>query len=235
MYRSPDYFRVERSGAIGYGDYFADEPMYRTYFRRKMAALSRYARPPGRLFEIGAAAGYALDEAAKAGWDAAGVELSPLAVAFARDRFGADVHEGGIEDLPANGSYDAVVAFQVVEHIADVGAGLRAIARALRPDGVALLTTPDHGSLVRRLMRRFWISYRPEHLVYFDRRTIRTLLGQCGLEVLSVRGDDPLHAPVGRLLERAAHYYAARSIPTLRSLSVPIWLGDMEIIVRRRG
>lgn len=233
VYRSADYFRIGRSGAIGYGDYFADEPMYRRYFRLKIAALAPFAHPPGKLFEIGAAAGYALDEASRAGWSAEGVELSPQAVAYARERFRVKVREGGIDHVPGDGSCDVMAAFQVVEHVADVRRALRAIVGSLRPGGVAIFTTPDHASLVRRVMRQFWLAYRPEHLVYFDRRTIRLMLEACGLEVLRIRGDDPLHASVGRLLERVVHYNLRRSIPVLPGPAVPVWLGDMEVIARR--
>ncbi len=233
IYRADDYFRLQRPAGIGYRDYFRDEGMYRPYFRRKIAVLARYARPPGRLLEVGAAAGYALDEAARAGWEVEGLELSTSAVAYGRARFGVNARVGSITDLPEDGSRDVVVAFQVIEHLPRVRDGIDAVVRSVRPGGIVMLTTPDHSSLVRRSLRGLWPAYRPEHLLYFDPTTIRTLLERSGLEVLRIRADDPLRVPIGRLLERAAHYYLRRTVPMLPGPSVPVIMGDMEIIARR--
>lgn len=235
LYRSSDYFRLSAANGIGYGDYFADELIYRPYFRRKFELLSRFRRPPGTLLEIGAAAGYALDEARRSGWDVRGLEVSASAASYARTRFGLIVEEGGITDVPIDSTWDVIVAFQTIEHLPDVRGALRALARVLKPGGVLFLTTPDHGSFVRLAMRRFWPSYRPEHLVYFDRRRLRSLLATEGFRSLSIRSDRPLWVPLQRLVERAAHYYWAkrvysRLIPQLR---VPVWLGDMVVIAQR--
>jgi SAM-dependent methyltransferase len=40
-------------------------------------------------------------------------------------------------------SFDAALSFQVIEHLEDPGVLVRALARCLRPDGVALVSTPN--------------------------------------------------------------------------------------------
>lgn len=51
---------------------------------------------------------------------------------------------GNIPPLPyADHSFDCVVSFQVIEHIADDAAYLKEISRVLKPNGVALITTPN--------------------------------------------------------------------------------------------
>lgn len=52
----------------------------------------------------------------------------------------------------------------------------------LSPGGVILITTPDTGAFSNRLMRRRWTHYKPEHLFYFNRRSIERLAVRCGLE-----------------------------------------------------
>lgn len=236
IYRAPDYFRLDRHDAIGYADYFADESIFRPYFARTFALLKRYVTPPGRLVEVGAAAGFALIEAERAGWSAEGLELSPGAVAFARGR-GLAVREGGFDDLPRDASADVVAAFQTIEHVADVRAAIQRVRVALRPGGTLLLTTPDHGSLLRSLMRRFWIAYRPEHLLYFDRRTLSELLGSEGFSVSHVGPDSRLRVPMARLVERATHYWTSWRIDERRlpRVTIPVSLGDMIIVARKSG
>lgn len=235
IYRADDYFQLSGDTGIGYREYYADAPLYRPYFRRKFMVLGRYARPPGALLEIGAGAGFALEAARDAGWDARGLELSGAAAAWARRQSGVDVTVGGFDDLRDRERWDVVTAFQTIEHVVDVRDALRRVHTALRPNGLVFLTTPDHGSLTRKLLRKFWPSYRPEHLVYLERRHLRQLLNEEGFRTLLIGGDDPLRVPVHRLLERAAHYYFRRRVepPVMPWCRVPVCLGDMQVIARK--
>ena len=235
MYSSPLYFALGGRRGIGYADYRADEAMYRRYFARKVQCLGRFAKP-GRLFEVGAATGYFLDEARKAGWTVSGVEVSPKAAEYARNELGLDVRTGRLEDLVIEpGRYDAIAVLQTIEHLPEPRTALRAMHAAVRAGGFLLLTTPDSRSAVARLMGRYWPSYRPEHLWYFDRNRISSLVEEAGWRRVRVRGDDPLFAPLSRLLERARHYYGVRlALPRLTGdVRVPVWLGDLEVIARR--
>ena len=235
IYTAAEYFRLSRQKGIGYRDYFADAPVYRPYFRRKFAALARYASPPGALLELGAGAGFALEAARDAGWDARGLELSDGAVAWAREHSGVDITIGGVDDLPGHERWDVIAAFQTIEHLVDVRSALRRVREALRPRGLLYLTTPDHGSMSRMFFRRLWLSYRPEHLVYFDQRSLRRILEEEGFQVELIGADDPLVVPVHRLFERAAHYYFRRRVepPVIPWCWVPVSLGDMQAIARK--
>lgn len=51
---------------------------------------------------------------------------------------------GNIPPLPyPDSSFDCVVSFQVIEHIKDDSAFLKEISRVLKPNGLALITTPN--------------------------------------------------------------------------------------------
>ncbi|MBS1681407.1 MAG: methyltransferase domain-containing protein [Bacteroidetes bacterium] len=55
-----------------------------------------------------------------------------------------DFISGNIPPLPyADNTFDCVVSFQVIEHIADDRAYLKEINRVLKPNGLALITTPN--------------------------------------------------------------------------------------------
>lgn len=235
IYRADDYFQLRGDAGIGYRDYVADAPVYRRYFRRKLAILRRYAAPPGALLEVGAGAGFALEAARDAGWDAHGLELSAAAVRWARQELGVDIAVGGLDEVEDEKRWDVVVAFQTIEHLPDVRDGLRRVWRALRPGGVTLLTTPDHASLNRRLLRGLWPSYRPEHLVYFDAHSLRRLLEEEGFRVELIGPDDPLLVPLHRVVERVAHYYLRRRVepPAMPWFRLPVPLGDMQAIARK--
>jgi 2-polyprenyl-6-hydroxyphenyl methylase/3-demethylubiquinone-9 3-methyltransferase len=52
-----------------------------------------------------------------------------------------DYRLGGPEDLAEAGGYDAVISLEVIEHVAERGAFLAALARAARPEGKVFLST----------------------------------------------------------------------------------------------
>jgi SAM-dependent methyltransferase len=74
---------------------------------------------------------------------AEGVDISPQAVDFCRERGLDSVKLGAIEHLPyESGSFELVTALDVVEHLDDDVAGLREMRRVLRRDGRVLLFVP---------------------------------------------------------------------------------------------
>jgi SAM-dependent methyltransferase len=135
--------------------------------------------PRRRLLDVGCGYGWSLDAAAQAGLEAYGVEASAEArrQAGARHEVRPDVRDYG------DGTFDVVTLVDVVEHVRDPVRLLQAAAQALAPGGALVLVTPDLSSLSARLLRGWWPYVIPEHLVYFDRRTIRRALGRAGLEV----------------------------------------------------
>ena len=75
--------------------------------------------------------------------EAEGVDVSPDALAFCRERGLDNVRLGAAEALPyEDNEFDLVTALDVVEHIDDDVAGLREMRRVLRPGGRVLLFVP---------------------------------------------------------------------------------------------
>lgn len=99
-------------------------------------------RDAQRILELGSGTGYGTAELAEALPSVVAVDrVAPLAAARAsRARFlRADV--GAMPLAPA--CFDLVVSFQVIEHLDDPRPYLEAMARQLRPGGLALITTPN--------------------------------------------------------------------------------------------
>src|SRR5215218_7924135 len=123
---SAHYFRTEYLPAVlppggPHDDAYIDER-----YRVQLQLLEKSCRRIGRLLEIGSGAGFFLKAAARAGWNAHGVEFSAEAAGYAREELGLQVSHGRAEETPYEpASFDAVVMFDVIEHLRDPGAVLR--------------------------------------------------------------------------------------------------------------
>ena len=185
-------------------EYLRETDRRRDEFRRLLAAVEQHRRPPGRLLEIGSFAGLCLDEARHRGWDAIGVEPSRWAAAHARTAYGIEVVEGTIADAP-DGPYDAVVSWDVLEHLEDPLGDLRR-ARELAADGTVLgLTTVNIAGRAARVLRGRWPWLMRMHLWYFTPASLRLLLRAANWEPLDVR-THPKRLSVGYVLERSERY-----------------------------
>lgn len=186
---SDDYFRNESPLARGYEDYEADGDNMRATFRDRLRYLPQPARN-ARLLDVGAAAGFFVEQARLAGWDAEGLELNRWAADYARDRLGVPVRHGSLGDAEyPDSAFDIVTLWEVIEHVPSPREFLREIARILKPGGILALSTPDAGSAVARLFGRRWLGWKkiPEHVFFFDRETLGRLLREEGFEVHSAR------------------------------------------------
>jgi SAM-dependent methyltransferase len=115
------------------------------WFREKRNILARnlrYAGPPGRALDIGSAGGGNSRVLVHHGWRTVVADLSSEAVDIARAR-SLDAVQADACDLPwADGTFDLVTAFELLEHVEDDRRAAAEIRRVLRPRGTALITVP---------------------------------------------------------------------------------------------
>jgi SAM-dependent methyltransferase len=168
--------------------------------REARAALSELGPPTprcARLLEVGAAGGFFLDEARRAGYDVIGIELNPKMAEFGRRRLGLDLRCELFETAdfqPA--SFDVIVAQDVLEHVREPELFVRRAAELLRPGGVFFVRGPLEQSLkedfclaLRRYLRRRVLvrNEPPFHLQGFARRSFQELMHREGLELAEFR------------------------------------------------
>jgi SAM-dependent methyltransferase len=175
------------------------DAVYAAYYRHDNSALNpitaaRYEQilsrledggRPGRLLDVGCGAGQFLEVARRRGWRTFGTEISDSALRYLRDR-DLEVYRGALPALGLEAQFEAVSMIEVLEHLPEPDAYLRAAVRALRPGGWLYLTTPNFDGLSRRLLQGRWRVLAPEHLFYFSPAALRRLAGD-GFGRLRVR------------------------------------------------
>jgi SAM-dependent methyltransferase len=222
--------------------YLEEEAGRRATSRRLLKHVERVAPRRGRLLEVGCGHGLLLDEARRAGWQVRGLEPARAARAHAAS-LGLDVRDALVEDLdPAvDGPYEAVVMIDVVEHLEDPVATLRAAAALLVDGGALCVVTPDPSSPTARLAGGRWWGYLPAHTFLLPRRTLRRVLCDQGLEPVVDVGlwrTFSLGYWTGGLGERSGALGAA--LGKLRSTALgraplTMSLGDERVMVGRRA
>jgi len=163
----------------------------RTILRRCRVVEQVSPRVPGRILDVGCSTGIFLDAMREGGWETQGIDLSPQAVEYARQRLGLQVFQGQLLEaqLPPN-FFDVVTLWDVLEHTFDPLETLREVNRLLVEGGIVELTLPHWESFDRRLFGREWIGYDcPRHLFIFSRPVLRNLLEKSGFYLVQARCD----------------------------------------------
>ncbi len=218
-WRSNMHSREQLEAAYRSSEY-ADHPYFgrsrRPAFDRALDELE--ARTDSRrLLDAGCGVGEFLAAARQRGWEADGIDLSPLLAGRARQAApGADVAVGAFEDaeLPA-GAFDAVTLWDVIEHVLDPAAVVARARDVLRPGGVLLVCTPDEDSQLARLgwtLYRAGYRYAAEalhpryHNYFFSRRSLDDLLRRHGLVPVAGYSQPARagHSPLAGRIHRAA-------------------------------
>jgi len=165
--------------------------------RRSKKFLDQIAKllgqPAGeiRLLDVGCSSGAFLHAAVKLGFRAEGVEPAPKAAATARAA-GLKVHRGLLQEAGyADGQFDAITLFEVIEHLQHPQELLQECRRILRPGGILLVGTGNAGSWSMAAMGARWeylhIAKHGGHVSFFNLGSIASLAQHSGFSVAAVR------------------------------------------------
>lgn len=152
-----------------------------------------------RVLELGCAAGHVTRALVEQGCSVVGLEVDPTAAAFAAE-VADEVHVVDLSDasaigrVPLPGHFDVVLAGDVLEHLVDPLATLRACRPMLGPGGYVVLSLPNiaHADVKLALLEgRF--PYGPQglldrtHLRFFTLASVKELVRDAGFMLIDVR------------------------------------------------
>lgn len=158
--------------------------LLRLYRKLQAKTGATVARPV--FLDVGCSFGALVNAARLAGCEAHGIDISEFAVREGT-RLGLDIRKASAETLPDYGKpLDLVTMIEVIEHLADPAATLRALARKMRPGGLLVLQTADMDGRQAVKAGPEYHYFLPGHLVYFSLSTLTRLLDLCGFDVVSV-------------------------------------------------
>lgn len=183
------------------------------------------------------------------GWEAYGVDPSPVAIARARTR-GLNVSPPGelvATQFPAQ-YFDLVVLRYTIENMHHPRATLREVHRVLKDEGKLFVSAPSIASPVARVFKQYCAYVEaPRHLYFFTPATLPAMLDRAGFRVVeAVRVAWPAmfrdvvnRLTRGRYRRLLAHTWVSRGVwlagvpPSLLLAYVGLNRGNMEIIAEK--
>jgi 2-polyprenyl-6-hydroxyphenyl methylase / 3-demethylubiquinone-9 3-methyltransferase len=147
--------------------------------------------------DVGCGAGLLAEPLARLGATVTGIDAAPELIAVAREHAAAmrleiDYRAGDVQEL--EGQFDLVTCMEVIEHVADPAAFLKAVAKRLAPVGLLVLSTPNATAWSRLMMITIGEGLRriPKGTHDFDKfitpERMKVLLADAGLRCLDVEG-----------------------------------------------
>lgn len=133
--------------------------------------------------------------------------------------------------------FDFVTAWDVLEHLPDLGEYLDGVGGILVDGGFLFCTLPDISSLAARVSGRRWNCILLEHLWYFTPETFGRFAGRAGFEVVET-GASPYPVDLRTLFQRAVQTYggAALKFPSfLSNVVVDLPIGLMFVACRKKS
>jgi 2-polyprenyl-3-methyl-5-hydroxy-6-metoxy-1,4-benzoquinol methylase len=107
---------------------------------------------------------------------------------------GFDVVHGDAHEMQYQGAFDTVVAGELLEHLQNPGLFLRSCARALKPTGRLIVSTPNVFTPLLFLMylKKYDHAFNPDHAMWFCPQTLQELLRRSGFLVTNLMFVDDL-------------------------------------------
>lgn len=174
-----DYFT---SGGAGYTDYVGQGSLVESYGRRYARLVEPFC-VPGKLLDVGSAAGFFMSGFKDRGWDVLGLEPNQSMANVAKQRFDIDTIQGAVEDVNVSQDFDLATMVQVIAHLRDLKLAVSKVASLVRIHGSILVETWDFQSFPARVMGRAWHEYSPPTVVnWFSRNSLDQIMLQNGLK-----------------------------------------------------
>jgi len=198
---------------IGSSSLYAAVTEWPPYYRRDAwewsIAIEILARAGiGSILEVGAGTGEFLAQATGRFPQLLGLEYNDAAVSIAQAK-GRPVVNQRLTDLTAKP--EAIVTFQVLEHLADPAAFIAACKNALIPGGFLVFAVPNDDGALGALEGNF-LNLPPHHATRWRRKTFETVADVFRLDLIDHR-TQPLERNLYRLY-RQRHIFPGNNIRT---------------------
>jgi 2-polyprenyl-3-methyl-5-hydroxy-6-metoxy-1,4-benzoquinol methylase len=152
-------------------------------FNRFVELAREFVPAGGRWLDIGCGAGLLPGLAARAGFEAAGIELNEDRRQVASESTGLTIHGEPVEEVAfPDDHFDVVSMINVFSHLVSPSATMDELRRILRPGGVLVMATGEMTDGVQKSHMHDWNL--GDHLHFLGDRTLKVYASRIGFEIV---------------------------------------------------
>lgn len=169
-------------------DRWKKENRNRSYLtqRLKIETLSRFISEKDRVLDVGCGTGLFCLEALKSGLTVEGIEPSKMLVDIGREVLNVQLNHGLIENFNPGYRYNAIVIWDVLEHVYNPVELVERCSHLLNEGGYLFLQVPNYAGisnryksfLCRRGLKKSGFQHYgfPWHIYFFNKKSLTSLL-----------------------------------------------------------
>lgn len=204
--KTVDIYRCEDSSLrfyypfslAGDGQFYADlAHVYKGYYsvwKWEHEKVFQYIKTGHRVLEIGCGRGYFLEKLKEKKVDAIGLDFNPDAVEYGKQHDILIVDETIAQHAQKQAeAYDVVCAFQLFEHVNEVGQFLKDSIACLKKGGILAIGVPNNDSLIFKLDPYHTLNVPPHHMLLWDAQSLAHIASQFNLSIVEI-AVQPAHA-----------------------------------------
>lgn len=179
---SDDYFF---EGKSGYPNYLEEKDMLYRSGVKYTKVIARYAKP-GKVLDVGCAAGFILKAFEDAGWECHGIEPNDTIASYGRNELKLDIRTGGMETFNPDQKFDLINLIQVIGHLYDLDKAMENVGHLSKDGGLVLVESWDMNCWAAKFFGKNWHEYCPPSVVHwFSDKTLAQLFKYHGFELVA--------------------------------------------------
>lgn len=158
----------------------------RLHAKHTLKIIRKYEKS-GSMLEIGAGAGYFLDEARKEGFEVYGNELNRIQADFINNILRIPCEDSMLNESSFQGKkFNLIYHCNVLSHFHDPIAEFKKIHDRLSENGILVFETGNLGDVKKKYYKVFTKFDCPDHLFFFSKESIKKLVELTGFEIIRI-------------------------------------------------
>lgn len=172
-------------GKDGYPNYLEEKEMLYRSGLKYTRVISKYMKP-GKVLDVGCAAGFILKAFEQKGWQCYGVEPNETMATYGRNELNLDIRTGGMETFSSSEKFDLINLIQVVGSLYDLDKAMQNVSALSRQGGLVLVESWNMKCLAARFFGASWHEYCPPSVVHwYSDETLNQLFSYYGFKLIA--------------------------------------------------
>lgn len=174
---SDEYFF---EGKDGYPNYLEEKKILINYGIHYAKLIGKYTKP-GKVLDVGCAAGFILKGFESLGWKGYGIDPNETMINYGKDELSLNIWKGSLETYKTENKFDLITMIQVIGHFYNVDKALENISLLSTQNGLVLVESWNMNSLVASIFGKHWHEYSPPSVInWFSDTSLEKLFNDYG-------------------------------------------------------